>query len=230
MCPKSRGPQPVGYMQAHATYPTERHEQIQQAYSTYNGKVVVVEVRMVLMPPGPVQVQLIHICSTLLEVMASIYMCYFQDLVEAVDHIPVHIGAVALKRTLYNAVIPRWNRWTNNFPLHINEITMRDKLWVTLEPSVPDCDVIARHFFKAGKKGTQTFKSSKTIVHFHIPNEIYDAMLKNKDANEWPAEKNATGKKPAGRKVAAARVKEIEPSMAADFTVSILSCLQQIHY
>ena len=77
MRPKSRGPQPVGYTQAHATYPTERHERIQQAYSTYNGEVVVVEVRMVLMPPGRVQVQLIHVCSTLLKVMASIYMCYF---------------------------------------------------------------------------------------------------------------------------------------------------------
>ena len=44
MHPKSRGPQPVGYTRAHATYPTEQHEQIQQAYSTYNGKVVVVEV------------------------------------------------------------------------------------------------------------------------------------------------------------------------------------------
>ena len=102
---------------------------------------------------------------------------------------------------------------------------MHDKLWVTLEPSVPDFNVIARHFFKAGKKGTQTFKSGKTIVHFHIPNEIYDAMLKNRDANKWPVEKNAVGKKPAGRKVAVVRAKEIEPSMAADFTVGILSCL-----
>ena len=65
---------------------------------------------MVLMPPGRVQVQLIHVCSTSLEAMSYIYICYFQDLVEAVDHILVHIGAVALKRTLYDAVIPRWNK------------------------------------------------------------------------------------------------------------------------
>jgi hypothetical protein len=57
------GPQPVGYTQAHAVYSTVRHERIQQAYSTYNGEVVVVEVRMVAMPPGRVQPHLIHVRS-----------------------------------------------------------------------------------------------------------------------------------------------------------------------
>jgi hypothetical protein len=128
---------------------------------------------------------------------------------------------VALKKTLYNAVIPRWNRWTNNFPLHIDQITMRDKLWVILEPTVPDCDAIAKHFFKTGKKGTQTFKSGKAIIHFHIPNEIYDTVLEKKETDEL--EKN-TGMKSAGRKVTV-RAKDIEPSMAADFTVGILIIL-----
>lgn len=53
-------------------------------------EVVVVEVQMVLMPPGHVQVQLIHvcnICSTHPEEDASVYMYYFQHLVKAVDHI-----------------------------------------------------------------------------------------------------------------------------------------------
>ena len=66
MHPQDRGPQHTGYTQAHATYPAVRHERIQQAYSTHNGEVVVVEVQMVLMPPGHVQVQLIHVCSILL--------------------------------------------------------------------------------------------------------------------------------------------------------------------
>jgi len=62
--PQNRGPQPVGYTQAHATYPAIRHERIQQAYATHNGEVVVIEVRMVLMPPGRVNTQLIHVCSS----------------------------------------------------------------------------------------------------------------------------------------------------------------------
>ena len=111
---------------------------------------------------------------------------------------------------------------------------MRDKLWVVLEPSVPDRDVIAKHFFKTGKKGNQTFKTGKAIIHFHISNEIYDTVLENlkRVTDEWPPEKN-TARKPAGRKVTV-RDKDIEPSMAADFTVGILInlmclwCLQTI--
>lgn len=143
------------------------------------------------------------------------------------DHVPVHIGAVALKRSLYNAVIQHWNKWTDDYPLHIDQIVMRDKQWVILNPTDPDCDAIAKHFFKTGKKGNRTFKSGKTIIHFHVPNEIYDAMIEKKDTqavNKWLPEKN-TERKPAGRRVTA-RVKDIEPSMAAaDFTVSIFLIL-----
>jgi hypothetical protein len=141
-----------------------------------------------------------------------------------VDHIPVRIGVVALKKTLYDALIPRWNRWTNNFPLHIDQITMRDKQWVILNPTVPDCDAVAKHFFKTGKKGTRTFKTGKTVIHLHVPNEIYDSMLQKKENDEWPPETN-TARKTAGRTrkvTATARVKDIEPSMAADFTASTI--------
>ena len=139
---------------------------------------------------------------------------------EAVDYIPVHIGADALKRTLYDAVIPRWNRWTNNFPLCIDQITMRDRLWVILKPNVPDRDVIARNFFKVGKKGAQTFKGGKAIIHFHVPNEIYTEMLEKREKDELAAEKR-------GRKESA-RDEIVSSRMAADFTVGVLMHLQTI--
>ena len=45
MHPQNRGPpRAVGYMEVHATYPAVWHERIQQAYSTYNAEVVVIEV------------------------------------------------------------------------------------------------------------------------------------------------------------------------------------------
>jgi hypothetical protein len=58
---KGRGPQAVGYTPAHATYPVIQHERIQQAYSTYNPKVVVVEVQIILKLPGQVAEKLIHV-------------------------------------------------------------------------------------------------------------------------------------------------------------------------
>lgn len=128
------------------------------------------------------------------------------------DHIPVHIGAEALKKTLYNA-------------LDIDRITMRDNMWVILSPTTPDCDVIAKFFFKTGRKGNRTFKTGKTTILLHVPNELYDDMLKKKEsADEWPPEKN-TERRTSGRKCTA-RVKDVDPSMAADFTVSIFITLQ----
>ena len=74
MHPQNRNrPQTVGYTQAHATYAAEWHERIQQAYSTHNSETVVVEVRIVLMLPGRVQMQLIHVRS-LSQMVASIYV------------------------------------------------------------------------------------------------------------------------------------------------------------
>jgi hypothetical protein len=77
--PQNRNqPQAVGYTHAHATYAAERHERMQQAYSTHNAEVVVIEVRMVLMLPGRVQIQLIHVCDCFLPVMAA---CIYVNLI-----------------------------------------------------------------------------------------------------------------------------------------------------
>jgi len=137
-------------------------------------------------------VQLIHVHAILVNsstMIESNYAHQLQDLIEAVDYIPVHIGADTLKKTLYSAIIHKWNRWTNNFPLPIDSIIMRDKLWVILNPTFPYRDAIARNFFKSGKKGAQIFKSGKIIIHFHIPNEIYNTMLEQRDRDESEAEK-----------------------------------------
>ncbi len=96
-----------------------------------------------------------------------------------------------MKRILYNAIIPKWNKWTNDFLLSINQIIMHNKLWVVIKPTTPDCDAILRHFFRTGKKGNQTFKTDKTVIHFHVPNEIYGVMLHKIADDELEAEQRA---------------------------------------
>ena len=125
-----------------------------------------------------------------------------------------------MKKILFSAIIPRWNGWTDNYPLHIDQITMRDRLWIVVKPSIPDRDVIARHFFKAGKKRTQTFKTGKTLIQFHVQNEVYDAMLEKKENDKLAVEERC------GR-AAVPRDREIEPSMVADFTVGASMHLQR---
>ena len=67
---------------------------------------------------------------------------------------------------------------------------------------------------------TQTFKSGKTVIHFHIPNEIYDAMVKKRETNGKSPENLKNSERKTVRKVTV----RVEQSMApaADFTVSIL--------
>jgi hypothetical protein len=129
-------------------------------------------------------------------------------LIEAVDHISVHIGAAELKEILYNTMLPKWNRWTNNFPLAIDAVIMRDKSWVELRPNVPDTDIIAKQFFhfKTKKSTVATFKAGKAVVQLHVSNDLYDYMILRKETDEL-REREET---------------EIEPSMAANFTVGPL--------
>jgi len=138
-----------------------------------------------------------------------------------VDHIPVHIGANVLKRTLYDAIIPKWNTWTDNFPLRIDEIMMRDKLWIILNPTTPDRDAIAKNFFKPGKKGVQIFKTGKTLINFHILNEVYGAMLEKKADDESRVEQRLT--------IMDSEIEHL-PSDAADFTVCGFVQLSAILY
>lgn len=58
------GPQGrMGYTAEHAAYPIIRQDRIQEAYSTYNAEVVVVEVRLTVKPPGKVKEMLIYVCA-----------------------------------------------------------------------------------------------------------------------------------------------------------------------
>ena len=65
---------------------------------------------------------------------------------------------------------------------------MQDHNWVHLLPQKPDHDIIAKQFFKLGKKGAMVFKSGKCIVNLHILNEIYQSMLMQKEEQEETVE------------------------------------------
>jgi hypothetical protein len=91
---------------------------------------------------------------------------------------------VELKKLLYDAVIPKWHEWTNNYPLTLEDVTMRNNNWVRLIPRNPDCDVISDQFFKRGEKGAVVFKAGKCIVNLHVPNHVYSVLVARKKDNE----------------------------------------------
>lgn len=56
-----RAARPMGYTAEHAMYPRIRNERTQEAYSTYNAEVVIIDVRLVVKLPGKVKESLIHV-------------------------------------------------------------------------------------------------------------------------------------------------------------------------
>lgn len=98
-------------------------------------------------------------------------------MLQAIDDVPVHIGAVELKNLLYDQILPSWLAYTEGYPLDINNIILRSKDWVEIQPLNPDRDAISCSFFKTGKNGGITFKMGHCLVHFNILNRIYNEYL-----------------------------------------------------
>ncbi|KAI9511301.1 hypothetical protein F5148DRAFT_1146961 [Russula earlei] len=154
-----------GYTKNHLSYQLTRQTLANNAYALHGGHVVIVEVQAVHMPVGKTKVQLIG------------------DILQAVDNVPVHIGAVELKHLLYEHLLSIWNAYTDKYPLAIDDIIMRTKDWVEIKPLNLDQDVISHQFFKS-RKGGLMFKLGCCTIFFHIPNVIYQQYLDDVERKE----------------------------------------------
>ena len=67
---------------------------------------------------------------------------------------------------LYDAVILQWNKWTNNYPLDMDQITMRDKLWVILKPTTRIVMRLPNIFSNLEKKETGLSKVARLLFTF----------------------------------------------------------------
>ena len=105
----------------------------------------------------------------------------FQNLYDAINNIPVHIGLSNLKHILYHALLPQFLEWSKGFPLSIEECELRDKNWVKLVPRQPDIDIIADQFFEAkAKSKVKVFSAKKSAdLSLCIKNEKYQEILQH---------------------------------------------------
>jgi len=104
-----------------------------------------------------------------------------QNLYEAVNNIPVHIGVSNLKHILYHALLPQFLDWSKGFPLSIEECELRDKNWVQLLPRQPDINAIAEQFFEAKPRSkVKVFSSKKSAdLSLCVKNEKYQEVLQH---------------------------------------------------
>ena len=169
-----------GYQEAHQLYHEMRTFFTNKAYSNVaNAEVIVVKVWMMMRVPNR---------KTAAPVSVHFFWYYefklfksTQDIFEALQSIPVHIGAEQLKLVLYHALLPHYVKWSKGFPLPIEECQIRNKLWVELVPKHPDVDAVADYFFTSkGKNKAKAFTPKQGIDLFLvITHEKYEAILQH---------------------------------------------------
>ncbi|KAF5366064.1 hypothetical protein D9757_012396 [Collybiopsis confluens] len=87
---------------------------------------------------------------------------------ESMANIPVHIGAKALKLTVFHMLMPKFVKWSRGYPLEINDCELRDGAPSTKFPELHsrhptlDRDAIAdsRFFKKSGKSQVLVFNQA----------------------------------------------------------------------
>jgi hypothetical protein len=84
---------------------------------------------------------------------------------------PLCIGVSHLKVIAYFTILPPFLKWSNDYPLSIDDVKLRSKNWVEMLPKGPgdqDVDVIENEFFIIkGKAKTRQF----------LPNKVLDLYL-----------------------------------------------------
>jgi hypothetical protein len=109
-----------------------------------------------------------------------------QNICESVGNVPVHIGARDLKQTAFITLHPKFATWSKDYPLTIDDVTLRSKNWVEIIPKFStrneDVNAIKDHFYKPrGRAKTISFSAGSGIdVYLEIDYEIYQKILDHK--------------------------------------------------
>jgi hypothetical protein len=85
------------------------------------------------------------------------------------------------------AIEPHWAQFSDNFPLSIDELTLRNTSWANLKG---ETDCIADNFFKpTGKDHVVKFKKGACTIFLQIPFKIYkeatELMQEREEQQVW---------------------------------------------
>ncbi|OBZ65147.1 hypothetical protein A0H81_14875 [Grifola frondosa] len=96
------------------------------------------------------------------------------DVTDTIKGVSVHVGARELKTIAFNTIKDAWARFSDGFPLHEDDLILRDKGWAYITPKQPDRDVLEEEFWKKDAKGVKVFQRGKgTHIQLHMPNALW---------------------------------------------------------
>ncbi|KAJ7016540.1 hypothetical protein C8F04DRAFT_1201967 [Mycena alexandri] len=154
-----------GYTQNHAGYVPERARRAQQAYSSHGGYATLVEARFCYMTEGNPKSK-------------------FIGLLEVIQDVPLHIGAVELKQLLFDKLLPKWHEFTAGRPLRLEDFALRDDKWLEMAPpmGLPDTDCISAKCFTSTKNGAPQFRPKKVVMLLQLKLELALQVLDERRA------------------------------------------------
>jgi hypothetical protein len=94
-----------------------------------------------------------------------------KDITETILSIPLHIGVSHLKAIAYFTILPLFLKWSNNYPLSMDDVKLHNKNWVEMlskGPGDEDVDAIESEFF--------TIKGKAKTCQY-LPNKVLDLYL-----------------------------------------------------
>lgn len=92
------------------------------------------------------------------------------QVMDVITDVPVHIGAVELKKLVHQKLLPKWVEFALGRGLQLEDFTLRDDKWAALLPPVglPDIDCIAAKCFTSKKNGAPQFRSKKIVLQLEL--------------------------------------------------------------
>jgi hypothetical protein len=99
------------------------------------------------------------------------HLTHQKGIVEAMQNVPAHIGAWELKQLAFEALAPRWEDYSQGFPIGIEDVILRNHHWAQL---TSETDAIYDQFLKEGKDGIPKFRAGKCIVYLDMPAKLFN--------------------------------------------------------
>ena len=118
------------YHEAHQYYNEMRQYYASKAYTSMaTAELIIVKVQMVTLEPGKRNPTLISVSNVFffITVYLAVWQPEFQNLYEAINNIPVHIGVLSLKHILYYVLLPQFLHWSKDSHFQLRNVSFMIK-------------------------------------------------------------------------------------------------------
>jgi hypothetical protein len=110
-----------------------------------------------------------------------------KNISDTIGSVPAHIGVADLKKICFIALHPRFLKWSKDYPLSVDDVSLRHKNWLEISPprhGQIDCDAIWHKFLTQTKTGQKFSPGTGLELYLEIDHETYERARMHSLADE----------------------------------------------